>query len=56
MTKYFTWSEFDKSVEFIANKCKEIQVNIVDINDKRINQWNSDDLHDPLPLWDAQST
>ena len=26
MTTYFTWSEFDKSVEFIANKCKEVKV------------------------------
>ena len=22
MTKYFTWSEFDKSVDHIANQCK----------------------------------
>ena len=22
MTKYFTWSEFDKSVDYIANQCK----------------------------------
>ena len=22
MTKYFTWNEFDKSVEYIANQCK----------------------------------
>ena len=22
MTKYFTWNDFDKSVEYIANKCK----------------------------------
>ena len=22
MTKYFTWSEFDKSVDYIAEKCK----------------------------------
>ena len=22
MTKYFTWSEFDKSVEYIADQCK----------------------------------
>ena len=22
MINYFTWSEFDKSVEYIANKCK----------------------------------
>ena len=22
MTKYFTWSEFDKSVDYIADQCK----------------------------------
>ena len=22
MTRYFTWSEFDKSIEYISNKCK----------------------------------
>ena len=22
MTRYFTWNEFDKSVDYIANKCK----------------------------------
>ena len=22
MTRYFTWSEFDKSVDYIANRCK----------------------------------
>ena len=25
MTSYFTWSEFDKSVEHIANKCKSLK-------------------------------
>ena len=25
MTTYFTWSEFDKNVELIANKCKFLQ-------------------------------
>ncbi len=35
----------------IANKCKNIQVNIVDINEKRINQWNSDDLNN-LPIYE----
>ena len=26
MTKYFTWSEFDNSVDFIANKCKKLKL------------------------------
>ena len=25
MTTFFTWEEFDKSVEFIANKCKSLE-------------------------------
>ena len=25
MKKYFTWQEFDKSVEYIANKCKNLE-------------------------------
>ena len=25
MNKYFTWQEFDKSVEYIANKCKKLE-------------------------------
>ena len=25
MVKYFSWSEFDKSVEYIANKCKFLE-------------------------------
>ena len=26
MTKYFTWSEFDKSVDYIANHCKKLNL------------------------------
>ena len=26
MIKYFTWREFDKSVDFIANKCKLLEL------------------------------
>ena len=26
MVKYFSWSEFDKSVEYIANKCKFLDI------------------------------
>ena len=26
MEKYFSWSEFDKSVEYIANKCKFLDI------------------------------
>ena len=26
MTRYFSWSEFDKSVEYIANQCKKMQL------------------------------
>ena len=26
MTRYFTWSEFDKSVDYIANQCKKIKL------------------------------
>ena len=25
MIKFFTWSEFDKSVEYIANECKFLE-------------------------------
>ena len=28
----------------IAKKCPDILINVVDINEKRINSWNSDDL------------
>ena len=26
MTKYFSWSEFDKSVDYIANQCKKMKI------------------------------
>ena len=26
MTRYFTWSEFDKSVDYIANQCKFLKL------------------------------
>ena len=26
MTRYFTWNEFDKSVEYIANQCKYLKL------------------------------
>ena len=26
MIRYFTWNEFDKSVDFIANKCKKLKL------------------------------
>ena len=35
----------------IALKCPEIRINIVDINEKKINQWNSKNL-DKLPVFE----
>lgn len=35
----------------IANKCPEIQVTVVDINEQRIAQWNTEDL-DKLPIYE----
>ncbi len=35
----------------IAKHCKDIQVNVVDINKKRINDWNSNNL-DKLPIYE----
>ena len=26
MTRYFTWGDFDKSVDYIANKCKSLEL------------------------------
>ena len=34
----------------IADKCPHIQINVVDINDERINAWNNDDLS-KLPIF-----
>ena len=35
----------------IADKCKEIEVNVVDINQEKINRWNEKDL-DLLPIYE----
>ena len=35
----------------IAKHCKTITINVVDINQKRINAWNSDSLED-LPIYE----
>ncbi|MBO8228664.1 nucleotide sugar dehydrogenase [Prochlorococcus marinus XMU1414] len=35
----------------IADKCKNLQINVVDKNSKRINQWNNDDLN-KLPIFE----
>jgi len=29
MARYFTWSEFDKSVDFIADKCKDWEISSI---------------------------
>ena len=39
------------TMSVIADKCKNINVNVVDINKKRINSWNSDNLED-LPVFE----
>ena len=36
----------------IADKCLDIEVNVVDINSKRIQSWNSEDLAD-LPVFES---
>ena len=35
----------------IANKCPSIQINVVDINEKRIGEWNGKDLN-KLPIYE----
>ena len=35
----------------IAEKCQDIQINVVDVNKDRINKWNSDNL-DELPIYE----
>ena len=35
----------------IADKCRDITVNVVDINKERINLWNSSNLDD-LPIYE----
>lgn len=39
------------TMSVIANKCPEIQVTVVDINEDRIAQWNTDNL-DNLPIYE----
>lgn len=39
------------TMSVIAQKCPEIKVTVVDINEERIAQWNSDDLDD-LPIYE----
>lgn len=40
------------TMSIIAQKCPEIDVTVVDINPKRIKQWNDDDL-DRLPIYES---
>ena len=39
------------TMSVIAEKCPEIEVNVVDINEKRINSWNDQDLN-KLPVFE----
>ncbi len=39
------------TMSVIAQKCPEVKVTVVDINEERIAQWNSDDLDD-LPIYE----
>ncbi len=39
------------TMSVIANKCPEIQVTVVDINEERIAQWNTEDLN-TLPIYE----
>ena len=39
------------SMAVFANKCKNIQFNVVDVNEERISAWNSDDLTN-LPIFE----
>ena len=39
------------SMAVIAEKCPEIKVNVIDINEKRIERWNSNDLKE-LPIYE----
>src|SRR6056297_1029971 len=39
------------TMSVIANKCPEIQVTVVDINETRIAQWNTENL-DNLPIYE----
>ena len=39
------------TMSVLADKCPEIQINVVDINASRIKEWNSDDLS-KLPIYE----
>ncbi len=39
------------TMALIASKCHDIKINVVDLNQERINQWNSDDLSN-LPIYE----
>ena len=39
------------TMSVIADKCPEITINVVDINEKRINAWNSTNLKN-LPIFE----
>ena len=39
------------TMSVLADKCPEIQINVVDVNSSRIAQWNSDDLS-KLPIYE----
>ena len=39
------------TMSVIADKCPEIQINVVDLNESRIKDWNSDDLS-KLPIYE----
>ena len=40
------------TMSVLADKCPEIQINVVDLNELRIKEWNSDDLS-KLPIYEA---
>ena len=39
------------TMSVIAEKCPELKVNVVDVNQKRIERWNSKNL-DELPIYE----
>ena len=39
------------TMSVLADKCPEIQINVVDLNESRIEEWNSDDLS-KLPIYE----
>ena len=41
------------TMSVIAEKCPDIKVNVIDINQERINSWNNSDL-DKLPIYEPK--